>query len=319
MADAGRPEQPRDLAAHFVTALAATDTAAARAMAATTAAMPSLDDPALERLGRQLEALLVSARGKWPESAATDRIFIRYLAERTPDEEDIGAALSAMHTDDLLLACSLCSGEDAAVAAFERRILTEVPKAVSRVDRSPDFAREVLEEVRLHLLVGDGGAPRIGNYLGRGPLTSWTQVVGIRAAYTIKRKQKKEHTLPSDRVLGAPLSSRDPELERMREECSDAFRAAFRDALAELTDRERNVLRMHLFDGLNTETIGRMYGVHRATVARWIGRCHGQLLTATRRRLVKELRLSDSEFNSFMRLVSSQLDYSIATILDTEG
>lgn len=59
-----------------------------------------------------------------------------------------------------------------------------------------------------------------------------------------------------------------------------------------------------------------MYGVHRATVARWIASSHESLLRQTRKRLGQELQLPPGDLDSLMRAVQSGIEISIASILD---
>jgi RNA polymerase sigma-70 factor (ECF subfamily) len=67
----------------------------------------------------------------------------------------------------------------------------------------------------------------------------------------------------SDRVHpGAESTSRDYLKER--------HRADFLQAFAELTRQERNLLRLHLLEGLTLEQLGGHHRVHRTTVARWL-------------------------------------------------
>ena len=58
-----------------------------------------------------------------------------------------------------------------------------------------------------------------------------------------------------------------------------------------------------------------MYGVHRATVARWIASTHEQLLGETRRRLTAELGVIGKDLDTLMRLATRGIEISIATVL----
>ena len=77
------------------------------------------------------------------------------------------------------------------------------------------------------------------------------------------------------------------------------------------------MLRLRLLDGLNIDQIGGIYGVHRATVARWIASAREQVLAGTRRELENMLDISDSEFDSLVKLVQSRIDLSISQFLQT--
>ena len=49
-----------------------------------------------------------------------------------------------------------------------------------------------------------------------------------------------------------------------------AVRRMFRDALASLDDRQRDLLRLEILDGLPHQQIAELHGVHRTTVVRWM-------------------------------------------------
>jgi RNA polymerase sigma-70 factor (ECF subfamily) len=254
------------------------------------------------------------ARARFPGVRVSDADFLAWLAERCPDGEDATAALSRMHTADLYLACACANGEPAAIAVFERDVLPAARPAVARID--PSAIDDVLAELRVRLLVdGESGTARIRSYIGRGPLTSWVQVAAMRLAHS-RGRQKKDVREDADRLAILPYAGDDPELARIRKELAEPFRRAFTESLSALDARDRNVIRLHLLEGVSTESIGRIYRVHRATVARWIAGVHETLLRDTRRRLSRELRIDKNDFESFMRLLASQLEVSIVSALD---
>ena len=70
------------------------------------------------------------------------------------------------------------------------------------------------------------------------------------------------------------------------------FRRAFNDAAAQLTDRERTLLRYRFYDGLSIDEICVLYRVHGATIARWLAAIREDLFEATRARLIRRLAIS---------------------------
>ncbi|HJL18920.1 MAG TPA: hypothetical protein RMH99_24870 [Sandaracinaceae bacterium LLY-WYZ-13_1] len=271
------------------------------------------------RLARALVACAERGRTAWPGVVVSDAAFARFLADRVPDGGDPAVALQRMRCEDLYLACACARSAAGAVEAFERAIMPAVPKAVARIDADGAFVDEITSTVRVKLLVGTGDRPpRIERYLGRGPLTAFAQVVALRAAQSAKRRVGREDPVDRDTLLDVPLRGDDPELARLRDEIREPFRAAFRAALADLSVRDRNVLRLYLVEEVASETLARMYGVHRATVARWIASARDAVHAGTRKRLMKELRLGRSSFDSLVGHLASQLDVSLATFL-SEG
>lgn len=292
-------------------AIALADTFVAAHGVASSSAM--VDRNALDASLREIAA---RARATWPGVDLDEETFAAWVAERVPDEVDPVSALGALHAVDLYLACGCARGDARAVSHFEDKIMPSALPAIARIDPDRAFGREIAEQVRVRLLVdGEDGPARIRNYIGRGPLTSWVQVAAMRLAYGEKRGRRDVHPVDLDRLAGLPIAGDDAEMAQIRAQFAEPFARAFREALTELPARDRNVLRLHLLEGLSTDTIGKMYRVHRATVARWIAATHDALLSATKKRLARDLGLRHGELESFVRLLSSQLEISIVSAL----
>src|SRR5439155_27001611 len=89
-----------------------------------------------------------------------------------------------------------------------------------------------------------------------------------------------------DRLVGADP---DPETALLRARYASAANEALREAFASLDARERNLLRQHFVDRLSIDDLGPLYGVHRATVARWLERAREALEARTRKLLMERL------------------------------
>jgi RNA polymerase sigma-70 factor (ECF subfamily) len=107
----------------------------------------------------------------------------------------------------------------------------------------------------------------------------------------------------------------DPELSYMKELYRQAFRQAFGAALAALEARDKNLLRQHVVDGLTVDELGPLYGVHRATAARWVQRAKEKLLHETRKQFMARARISSRECESVLRLVRSRIDVTLGRLL----
>lgn len=275
---------------------------------------------ALARLADALRERFGEAQAAFPEIALSGAELAAWLADRVPDDGDPAAGLAKLRVPDLFLACACARGIDGAAEAFERVVMPAVPKAIARVDSDRAFVDEVVSNVRVKLLVGEGDRPpRVDRYLGQGPLTAFAQVVALREAQSLKRQSLQRRGVREqpldDELLELPIEEGDPELAQLKAEIQGPFRRAFREALAELSPRDRNVLRLYLIEDVGSETLARMYGVHRATIARWIADARGAVLKGTRRRLMKELALGRVSFDSLMGKLATKLDVSLASFL----
>lgn len=225
-----------------------------------------------------------------------------------------------LHLDDLFVACACASGDAAALRYFEREVLTAADAAVRGLDGSPGFVDEVRQRVRAKLLVGSPDQrPRIAEYAGRGALVAWVTVAAVRTGLSLLRETKRAEKYAGDgwaEALALPDTG-DVEIDYIKERYREQFKRGLVDACGKLAARDRTILRLHFVDGLNIDQIGVIYGVHRATVARWIAKSRNALLTSTRQFLTEHLAVPPSEISSLDRLVRSQLDVSLGEMFGT--
>jgi len=275
-----------------------------------------LDHETRAKLEPLLDALLLRAREAWPQAKLSGRDYAAHLAHVAPEADDVAAALDDMNTDDLYLAAACAKGDEGALRHFEKAILPKAERAAARIDGDPGFIDEVMAEVRVKLLVGqDDKPPRIVAYLGRGPIAHWVQVTAMRVAQTFKRRgARREVAMEIPDVVASVLGD-DPELAPFADQLRGPFAEAFNEALQELSARERNVLRLYLIEEVSAEKIGKMYRVHRATVARWIAQARRSVHLSTKKRLADRLELQPMSFESVMGQMMSGVDLSLASFL----
>jgi RNA polymerase sigma-70 factor (ECF subfamily) len=208
-----------------------------------------------------------------------------------------------VHDDELQLAQACGRGERAALERFEREFLNQVPLFLSRTHA--ELADEVMQALRHKLFVDK----KIAEYSGRGPLAGWLRVVAMRTAIDLRREDKP---LPRS-LMEQAIDS--PELQVMKERYLPDLKAALSRSLRDLTSEDRNLLRLHLIDGLTLEQIAKLFAVNRSTVFRWLSATREKLFAEARRRLREKLGVSDEEFDSLAQLVRSRLDLSLSEIL----
>lgn len=224
------------------------------------------------------------------------------MTETTPDPAD------------LALARAVAAGEAAAIAALEPRLVRAAVAAARRIDPARAFADEVTQLVRVRLLVADdAGRIRIADYAGRGPLDAWIGVAATRVALNLKRGARE--IADADVLEEVIAREPDPELRHMKSLYRGELRAALAAALAALPDRQRAVLRLTYVDGLRLHQIAKLYGVHESTVSRWLAGATDDVAAATRAKLAATLAVSAGSADSVARMVLSNLDLSIARLL----
>jgi RNA polymerase sigma-70 factor (ECF subfamily) len=269
-----------------------------------------------ETLAPLLDERLRAAWSAWPDLKVSTEEFVRFLARRLPDDAELASALETCHITDLYLAYGCAHGDERAIALFDGQLLTQVRTWVRRIDSSKAFADEVTQSLRERLLIGGPErAPRIADFSGHGPLAHWLKIVSLRAALDLQRR----HGAPADSLGDHAVVSGNPELAYLRESARREFQAAMRESIAELSVRERNLLRLHYVDGLATPEIAVLFHTHRTTIRRHLNECQTRLLNDVRERLGRRLKISESEIESLIRAAKTGIELSLSILESSES
>lgn len=260
-----------------------------------------------------LELLVARARGAWPQLEVAEAAFVAHLARHCAGSNP-WQKLKNVYVEDLYLAFACASGDAAAQRVFDRDWLKRVEAELRRKPAFATVAEDAIQALRQKLLVPPAsGLTRLGDYAGTGPLVAMLRAAAIRTALNLLRAEPSVDQVEVDESTA--LFTTNPELDFLKVTYRKAFKASFRQAIAELADDRLNVLRLHLVDGLNTEKIGLMYQAHRSTIARWISESRSTLLRRTRYHLALATQVDQRELDSMIRLLRSQLDVSLRSVL----
>src|SRR5262249_21607545 len=112
-----------------------------------------------------------------------------------------------------------------------------------------------------------------------------------------------------------PALGSDPELQFMKREHRAALKQELEAAIADLSTRQRMMLRLHLVERLGIDAIATICSVHRATAARQVALAKETLAIRVRLRLVARWRVSTPDLPALRSLVDSQLDLSLRRLL----
>lgn len=263
----------------------------------------------------KLAELCQAAAAAWP-GVAVDRLeliamFAGKLAAAATDGSD-PPALTVAGFGELYLAIGCARGDTTAIAAFDREYLAVVPQALAGMKLPPATIEDVRSAVRDKLLIGDGSRPpRIVDYAGRGRLRGLVQVTATRTAIDRIRLEEREVELPA-RDFAAPT---DVAMSLIKQQYRAAFSAGFARAVATVSRRDRNLLRLHFLASVTLEQLAQMYGVHRATIVRWIAAARDAVFAATRDHIARELAAPADELDELFALVESRVELSVERLL----
>lgn len=240
--------------------------------------------------------------------------WFAYVGARLGDGDPAGE-LARRNAADLYLACGCVRGEVKALEALEAHTLPEVARKLSALRIPTDQRAEVMQALRVRMLVAASGDCELATYDGRAPLATWLRVAAAQMARRLSERARRHAPLDDERLDEISPGVPDPSLAYLRRHYGAQFRRAFADAVAGLTARDRNLLRFAIVDELGIEQIAAIYHVHRATVGRQLRQARELLIAATRDRLREILGVSEPELDSILRGAMSLSELTLRQVL----
>jgi RNA polymerase sigma-70 factor, ECF subfamily len=263
-----------------------------------------------QTLERAILAALARGRDVWPRVAVVEQAFAAHVRRLGIEEMalvDNGA--------DLVLAYACTAGDEHALRFLHRQLLPSLDADLGRLGVATPDLDDVRQIVLERLLTSPVGG--LASYAARSPLVSWLRSVVCRTAIDAHRASRRDRTRSDPAALDRLVSDTvDPELSTLRAKMQPDFQQALEESLAALSGRAKHILRLYYVDGLNIAAIGAIYGVHRATVARWITGIRAAVTARLRRRVSAALQSTSSEFRSLVEAVRDDLHVSVDRVLD---
>jgi RNA polymerase sigma-70 factor (ECF subfamily) len=271
----------------------------------------------IDLLALRVWAARVIERGRsaWPALSVSEDQLIRIVTLRYAEYPPQAATLDLDGLDpvELYLVAACEQGDIAGLRELYRRYFTPVASSLGRMGIDADQCADVWQVLCERLLVGqDGALPRVVRYAGQGKLQGLIRVAAIRVALNWL-SQDKRHTSDDDWLNQLPAAGSDPELRTIKERHSAEFKHELEAALAELSARERMILRLHLLEQRGIDAIASLCSVHRATAARMVARTKERLSSELRARLARRWGLNDAF--DLKAVIDSQLDLSLPRLL----
>lgn len=262
-----------------------------------------------------LERIVHDGQAAHPSVTAAVGDVMRLIAARLDGEENP----EALAADELYLAAACALGDRSALGTFEQRYFGVIPAALSRLSLGRDEIAEVEQQLRIRLFVAEGTeTPRVVAYAGQGQIGGLVRVAAVRAGLNLLRDRGRLASPgggSGDDLEDIPISADNPELARLKAQHRTAFKAAFEQAINSLEPRERSLLGLAIVKGLGIDRIGAIYGVHRATAARWVTAARANLTRAIHKLLATQLGVAQSGVDDLLPLVESQLELSLERLL----
>lgn len=135
------------------------------------------------------------------------------------------------------------------------------------------------------------------------------------ALYLLANHEAAEKPAESDDVLATLPDTAELEAGLLRADQQQHFRDAFREAVAQLTARQRALLRLSLLDALSIDEIAPLYAVNRSSIARWLAEAREALAQTTRAELKTRLKLEGEALEQLLRSVQNGFELSLTSAL----
>lgn len=251
----------------------------------------------------------MAARQAWPSVALGLADFRRHVEatyEGLPTPEI---------AKDLYLAAACLGQVPDALAAFDKTYRADIHRTISRMGRRDAAVEDAQQAAYMRLFAGP--APKIGEYRGRGSLRNWLRVVVARLVVNLTTKADDEVPVEELEAFGMLTDEISPELLAMKRRYAQEFRAGLARSVRNLSAKDRSILRLAFCERMSIDRIGELYGVHRATAARWLSSSHAALVSRVQKDLRTALNVEQAEYESILRLIASELDTSLSRYLQT--
>lgn len=275
----------------------------------------TLDPSEAPQLDAALRERWARGRAAWPEVPLEAGPFAAYVGERAPAQSAPVAATSEFRAAEAFLACACTIGLPSAIRAFEASILSSLDVFLGPLQR-PDVVDETRRQLLDQLFVSAPSRPaKITRYGGRCALTTWVRVAALRVALSIVEENADGGPFDADADADAVARSAYSELSRVPLEEQGEFLRAFRQAMSDLPERTRTMLRFTHVERLTPARLGAIYGVARTDAFGWVERAHDEVLASTRVRLLARIDVSAMECESMLRLMKTDVHATLGALV----
>jgi len=234
--------------------------------------LPAIDDALAGRLYERAGAERWGLDRKlWAETlqASAGRAF----ADRVPTLRELDRYLTALHLEDLAIACACAAGHD---AAWEHFMLEQRPilyRSAGAID--PASGRELADSLYADLygITVRGGERQslFRHFHGRSSLATWLRAVLAQRHIDRIRANRRVEPLPDDESPRA-IASRPATVDPERRRYLALVERALARAVAGLAARDRLRLGCYYAQGMKLAKLGQLLGEHEATVSRHLAR-----------------------------------------------
>jgi RNA polymerase sigma-70 factor, ECF subfamily len=234
--------------------------------------------------------------------------------------------LTSLNANDLCLAAACAKGDDHAWEDFFREYRSYLLSVARTMTQDAGAAEQLADSTfaELYGLRETAGArvSKFSFYSGRGSLRGWLRAVVFQLSADHHRQTSRlvqtEEPEEMDRLAHAaekspPKSTTD--LDYVRDRYRDAVARSLRRAIGELESRERLLLAYYYYDEMTLRDIGKFFGVHEATISRWLTKVQKHVRKLVEKSLARDHSFNRREVAEAIELAAEQLDLTVGEYL----
>lgn len=258
--------------------------------------------------------------------------IVKYLLRDDPGagHPEVIEYIDALYADDLCLIVACERGNENAwgdlVIKYDSAVKGAAWNFCKNREDAEDLAGSIWAELHGLRLDAEGKTKgKLSYYSGKGSLAGWLRAVTNQLAIDEYRKMKKVVQVEEDRVFEnlaqdssertdfrAVVSTADTPEEILGEsEAQEDILQALLQALEELDDEHRLVMKMYYYDGLLLKEIADTFGYHEATASRKISRAQSRIRKSVEKILSDKHGWSENEVKRHLSDSAEKLGISI--------
>lgn len=300
----------------------------------------------LSLTSKQIDELILSGADRLLARATNSRLLTaqkltkrlrtvseKYVFKHDPaaDAAMVSEFLDGLHADELCLVMACERGDQTAwnelFEGYGATVRSAARAASSNEAMADDLAQSIWAELHGLKARADGtAAGKLAYYSGAGSLGGWLRAVVGQLAIDQHRKQAKvvqtEEDSELDRLVlseaepdGTFQAAASPEELLARNLAAADVEKALGQALGELDDEDRLLMKLYYFEGLRLREAGAVLGVHEATASRRLTRIHGEVRQRVEAILMKEHGWTKSEASRSLADVAEHLQTEVEPML----
>jgi RNA polymerase sigma-70 factor, ECF subfamily len=214
-------------------------------------------------------------------------------------------ALALIHHEDLFLAMGCSRQNRIAWEHFADEYIPLLRKFSTQACGDSVEGEDLAQEITVKMLK-EGN--RLAGYNGRGSLAGWLRAAVAHAAVDRFRRARRLVSLEDSSHNGAPADWMDPR-KKDSEAAPDSrwgpiVSNAVSESISMLAARDRLVLGLYYLRGISLLAIGRQFGIHEATVSRWLDRIRRDIRKHLEIDLRKKHGLRADDIRSLWKYIS---------------